>query len=92
MTTDPVVRYTAGLVLVLAFTASLAVALHGYWVSSTYVPPPVIVTVIASAVTGSLTLLGVHVGGSATTSGVVQGGKIAAEQTTTNGHTPPRTA
>ena len=84
-TNDPAVRYTAGAILVIAFCAALLVAVHGYWDNPNYSVPPVISTVIASAVSGALTLLGVHLGATGSVAGVREGGDIAAKSTPSNG-------
>jgi hypothetical protein len=62
---DPVVRYTAGAILVLAFLGCMAIAVHGYWTNANYTLPPIIDTILTAGVAGALTLLGVHVGNSA---------------------------
>jgi hypothetical protein len=72
---DPVVRYTAGAIMVLAFTASLAVLVHGYWDNPSYTVPPLIAGIVLSAVTGAAGALGVHLGGQAAVGVVTTGGK-----------------
>lgn len=79
VTTDPTIRLTAGGILVLAFAGCLAVVVHGYWLSSAYVIPPLLSWILGSAVTGALTLLGVHLGVGSTQTSVIQGAKVTTE-------------
>jgi hypothetical protein len=78
-TNDPVIRYTAGGVLLAAFLATLAVAMHGYWVSPDYQLPPFVASILSAGVGGALTLLGVHLGGVGTTQAVTQGAQAASQ-------------
>lgn len=84
-TNDPVIRYVAGGILLAAFLACLAVVVHGYWYNADYIIPAVIEWVLASAVTGSLTLLGVHLGSTGMSSGVKQGANVVTEAKNGNG-------
>lgn len=84
-TNDPIIRYVAGGILLTSFIACLAVVVHGYWYNVNYVIPALIEWVLASAVTGSLTLLGVHLGSAGTSSAVKQGASVATEAKNGNG-------
>lgn len=89
-TTDPVVRYTAGAVLLAAFLGCLAIAVHGYWDSSSYLMPAFVASILSAGMGGALTLLGVHVGGQGTTQAVSQGARAASQgaQAVTEAGTP----
>lgn len=76
-TTDPVVRYTAAAILLAAFFSALAVSMHGYWMSSEYSPPPIIVAILTSGVFGAAGALGLHVGTNTTITGVNAGAAAA---------------
>lgn len=62
VTTDPVIRYTAGGILVAAFCGAVAIVVHGYWIDPHYTIPTTIDALLSAALAGALTLLGVHVG------------------------------
>ena len=79
MTTDPVVRFTAGLILVAGFLGCLAVVVHGYWFNVNYQIPAVVSWVLGGAFSGALTLLGVHLGAGNTQSAVGQGAQVTRE-------------
>lgn len=85
VTNDPVARYTAGAVLVLAFVGCLAIAVHGYWQSPNYQLPAFIASVLSAGIGGALTLLGVHLGTSGTTQGVNQGAQVVTDAKAGNG-------
>lgn len=93
LTNDPVVRYTAGAVLLAAFLGGLAIAIHGYWNSTTYVLPPFVASILSAGIGGALALLGVHVGGVGTAQAVNQGAEasrqgaqVVTEAKVANGH------
>lgn len=83
-TNDPVVRYAAIAVLLAAFFSGLAVTMHGYWSSSTYSPPPFVVSILASGMLAAAGALGLHIGSTTTITGVDTGVKAAS--TGSNGH------
>lgn len=60
MSADPIVRYAAGAVLVLAFLGAMLVVVHGYWLSTSYTPPSLLTGLIATGLGSAATLLGVH--------------------------------
>jgi hypothetical protein len=62
VSTDPVVRYVAGIVLLLTFAGAMAVIVHGYWVDAHYAIPSALDALVTSAVTAAVALLGVHAG------------------------------
>ena len=72
MTTDPLIRYAAVTIVLLTFAGALAVAIHGYYLSVSYTPPPLVVAILTSAIQGALLLLGVHQGATSVTTGVVK--------------------
>lgn len=65
-TNDPVVRYAAGAILVLAFLGALAVTIHGFWDNPNYALPAIVAGVLMSGVTTAGALLGVHLGAAGT--------------------------
>lgn len=77
MTTDPVVRYAAALILVATFLSALVLALHGYWLDPHYQMPPIAAAVMGSGVTAAATLLGVHIGTVGAFGGVEKGAAMA---------------
>ena len=79
MTTEPIVRVTAGAILLSGFLGSLAVVIHGYWYNNEYQIPAVVSWVLGGAFSGALTLLGVHLGSIGTQSAVVQGARVVGE-------------
>lgn len=89
--TDPVVRWTAGGIVLAVVCAALAVCVHGYWLDAHYQIPTVIDNVLVGAVAGALPLLGVHVGGTGVSTGVTQGQagvkEVLQVAQATNGHT-----
>lgn len=76
MNTDPAIRYVSLGVICAAFLGFLAVIIHGYWIDSSYAVPPLIATVLASAISIASTLLGVHVGTSTTVTGIKEGNSV----------------
>ncbi len=84
MTTDPVVRITAGGILAAGFLGCLAVVVHGYWYSPEYQIPAVVSWVLGGAFSGALTLLGVHLGATGAQVAVGQGARVV-QQTVANG-------
>jgi hypothetical protein len=84
MTTDPVVRITAGAILAGGFFGALAVVVHGYWFNPEYQIPAVVSWVLGGAFSGALTLLGVHLGAIGTQAAVGQGARVV-QQAVTNG-------
>ena len=85
MATDPIVRLTAGGILLIAFAGALAVVVHGFWLNPEYVMPPIISWMLGSSITGALTLLGVHVGVQGMQVGVSQGATVTKEAIQVNG-------
>ena len=77
MSTDPVVRYASAGVLLLTFAAALTVTVHGYWSDPSYQIPALISYALGSAITGALTLLGVHLG----TEGAANASAASVDQT-----------
>lgn len=77
MSPDLVVRAVAGAILVLAFAAACAITVHGYWQDPGYQIPGVVSLILGSAVSASLTLLGVNVGHLGYASAVTQAAQAA---------------
>lgn len=88
MNTDPAVRYVSLGVICTAFLGFLAVIIHGYWLDPNYPVPPMIATVLATALSIAATLLGVHVGQQTTVSGIKEGNSVT---NGTNGYGPKNT-
>lgn len=88
MTQDPIVRYVAGLILVLAFAGAGAVVVHGYWLDAGYQPPQLVGGAIGSVIAACLVLLGVHVGNTGTQTAMSATSKVVTEQKNGNGKPP----